>query len=98
METTNKDHVMGSVEFTVDYDHDLFMVNDKGEFNLTFIIDDLWPHVDEELQIFMIGDDKPKRWVFKECQLVRCPEDKKLLAVMRTVKQPRLMITLSEGI
>jgi len=47
--------------------HRLYKVNDEGESGLIFIIDDLWPHVDEELQIFKIGDDKPTRWVFKEC-------------------------------
>jgi hypothetical protein len=59
---TDKDHV-GSVVFDDDYDHDLFMVNDKGEFGLTFIIDDLWPHVDQDLRMVYINDDdKPHDW------------------------------------
>ena len=67
METASADHVLGSLVFKKGYMHRLYSVNDEGESGLILIIDDLWPHVDEELQIFMIGDDKPEteRFFFK---------------------------------
>jgi len=68
VETTKKDHVLGSVVFNLTYIHRCFYeVNDEGESGLIFIFDDHWLHVDKELQIFMIGDDKPEteRFFFK---------------------------------
>jgi hypothetical protein len=76
----------------------MFEVNDQGEFGIIFIFDDHWPHIDQELHIFMIDDDKPKRWVFQACEIVRCRENRKLLAVMRSVRQPRFTIKFSKDI
>ena len=90
MELVKKSRVKATVVFHHDYIFELVAVNEHGELGIILILDDHWPDIDQELQMVFDWDDgkEPQdRICLHPCKLVRCPEDKKLLAVMTAVRQ-----------